>query len=157
MITSNINNITKHACLDLTGNETTWEHTVYGEAGSGITRRTINNPGISKGGQVISISDFDIIRPRAYIHIHKLYEMPDGGTLKGQCEACYIIEQLTSLVEGEPAGPEVRKIFKENFHSTWDKKIWLRNYGLDRRKRIRVNLTCRCDCLTVGVLGQYSN
>ena len=54
------------------------------------------------------------------MHRHKLHDMPDVWTLKDQYEGCYIIEQLTPLVEGETAGPEVRKIFKEKIHSTWD-------------------------------------
>jgi len=100
----------------------------------------MNKPGISKGGQVVFISDSDRIRPRASMHRHKLHEMPDVWTLKGQCYVRYIIEQLTLLIEGEPAGPEVRKIFKEKFHSTWEIFfLWRRNYGLDRRKRIRDN------------------
>ena len=120
MITSNVNNITKHACLDLTGDETTWGHAGYDETGSGITGRIMNKLGISKGGQVVIISDANRIRPRRYMHRHKLHVMPDDWTITGQYEARYIIEQLTPLVEGEPAGPEVRKIFKEKFHSTWD-------------------------------------
>ena len=80
----------------------------------------MNKPGILKGGQVVIISDANRIRSGAYMHRYKLHEMPDDWTLTSQREARYIIEQLTPLVEGEPAGPEVREIFKENFHSTWD-------------------------------------
>ena len=61
MITSNVNSIKKHDCLDLTGDETTWGHAGYGEAGSGITGQIMNKPGISKGSQVVIISDANII------------------------------------------------------------------------------------------------
>ena len=74
VITSNVNNITKHACLDLTGDETAWGHAGYGETGSGITGRIMNKPGISKGGQVVIISDTRRIRPCSYMHRHKLHE-----------------------------------------------------------------------------------
>ena len=77
MITSNVNNITKHTCLDLTRDETTWRYAGYGEAGSRITGQIMNKPGISKGGQVIIISDANRIRTRSYMHRHKLHEMPD--------------------------------------------------------------------------------
>ena len=57
VIPSNVNNITKHAFLDLAGVETTWGHARYCEAGSGITGWIMNKPGISMGDQVVSISD----------------------------------------------------------------------------------------------------
>ena len=46
--------------------------------------------------------------------------MPDNWTLTGQSEVRNIVEQLLPHVEGEPAEPSVKKIFKEKFHSTWD-------------------------------------
>jgi len=57
VVASNINNITNHACLDLTGDETIWGNAGYGEAGSGIAGWVMNNPGILKGVQVAIISD----------------------------------------------------------------------------------------------------
>ena len=63
MITSDVNNIANHACLDLTGDETTWGHAGYGKTGSGITGRIMNKPGILKGGQIVNISDTNIIQP----------------------------------------------------------------------------------------------
>ena len=48
-----------------------------------VTGRIMNKPGISKGGQVVIISDANRIRPRAYMHRHKLHVMPDDWTLTG--------------------------------------------------------------------------
>jgi len=64
------------ACLDLTGDETTWEHSGYGEVGSCITGCIMNKPDISKGGKIITISDAIMIRPGAYMHKHTLHEIP---------------------------------------------------------------------------------
>jgi len=77
VIPSNVNKITKHACLDLTGDETIWGCTGYGEADSGITERIMNKLSISKGDQVVIISNANRIRSRAYIHRHKLNGMLD--------------------------------------------------------------------------------
>jgi hypothetical protein len=58
---ANLNAISKHAELDKCGDETTWGHGGYGEAGSGLVGRIMDKPGISKGGQcwipIISILD----------------------------------------------------------------------------------------------------
>ena len=52
-----MNNITKHASLDLYGYETTWGHAGYGEAGSGIMKHVMNKPGRSKGGLIVVITE----------------------------------------------------------------------------------------------------
>ena len=156
VIVNNVNNITKHASLDLCGDETTWGHAGYGEAGSGITGRIMNKPGISKGGQIVVVTDSNRIRPRAYRHRHKLHKMPDEWTLSGQCEVRDIVEQLLPHVDGEPTDPSVKKIFKEKFHSTWDNYFsgdvimdWLGMNGFG------ATMTCRRDRLPFGVLGKY--
>ena len=53
----NVNALTKYAELDLTGDETTWGHGGYGEAGSGLTGRIRDKPGKTKGGQIVIASD----------------------------------------------------------------------------------------------------
>jgi len=117
----------------------------------------MNEPGTSKGGQVVIINDDNRTRLQSYINKHTLHEMPDGWNFKGQYEVRYIIEQLAPLAEGEPAGPEERKIFKEKFHSTWDIFFscdvimdWIGERGFE------ATMTCRRDCLPFGVPGQYS-
>jgi len=63
---------------------------------------------------------------------------------------------LFPRVEGEPAGPSVKKIFKEKFHSTWDNYFsgdvimdWLGTNGFG------ATMTCRRDRLLFGVPGRY--
>ncbi len=74
VLTSNVNAINKYAGLDLCGDESTWGHNGYGVASSGLVSLILNKPGITRGGQVVIVSDVDRIRPRAYLHRHKLHE-----------------------------------------------------------------------------------
>jgi hypothetical protein len=53
----NINQTTKFAEWDQCGDETTWPHGGYGEAGSGLMGRIMGKPGVTKGGQIVIISD----------------------------------------------------------------------------------------------------
>jgi hypothetical protein len=55
------------------GDETTWGHQGFGEAGSGVVGQILGKPGVSKGGQTVVVSDVDRIRPRAYVHRHKMH------------------------------------------------------------------------------------
>lgn len=82
----------------------------YSKAGSGITGCIMNKPGTSKGGQIVTISNTNIIQPQVYIHMHKLHK--DSYWF-------YIVYYLTSLIDGESAGPEVKKKIKEKF-CYWD-------------------------------------
>ena len=84
----NVNAITKTAALDLCGDETTWGHGGYGEAGSGLCGRITGKPGITKGGQIVILSDVGSVRPHAYMHHHKLHEKPTGWTAMGPIEVC---------------------------------------------------------------------
>jgi len=48
------------------------------------------------------------------MHRHKIYDMPDDWNFTDQCAVRYILEKLAPIVEGEPAGPEEKKIFRKN-------------------------------------------
>ena len=118
---ANVNAISKHAELDLCGDETTWGHGGFGEAGSGLVGRIMGKPGISKGGQIVMISDVNRIRPRAYVHRHKLHTKPPGWTTQGPSEVRKIMEMITPMVEGQEAGyGGQRQIYRQKPHSTWD-------------------------------------
>ena len=77
----------------------TWEYAGYGEAGSGITGRIVNKPGIPKGGKIVIVSDCNRIRPRAHMHRYKLHKKYDDWTLSSQCEVRNIIEQLRPRIK----------------------------------------------------------
>ncbi len=64
VIISNLNTITKYAEADQCGDETTWGHGGYGEAGSGLAGRIMGKPGITQGGQIVIISDVSSCGPR---------------------------------------------------------------------------------------------
>ena len=55
-IIKNINVITEAADLEQCGDETTWGHGGYGEAGTGLVGRIMGKPGISKVGHIVITS-----------------------------------------------------------------------------------------------------
>lgn len=118
VIISNTNALSKYAELDQTGDETTWGHGGFGESGSGLVGRIVGKPGVTKGGQIVLVSDVHRIRPRAYIHRHTCYEKPPGWTVMGQLEVRMLMEKIGSMVLGEDSTK--KKIFREKPHSTWD-------------------------------------
>ena len=54
-IISNVNAVTKYACLDLCGDETTYAHEGYGEKDTSLVARILNKPGVTRGGQIIIV------------------------------------------------------------------------------------------------------
>jgi hypothetical protein len=68
VLVHNVNAITQRCGLDMCGDETSWGHQGFGEAGTGIVGQILGKPGISKGGQTVIVSDVDRLRPRAYVH-----------------------------------------------------------------------------------------
>ena len=148
----NLNAITEEAELDLCGDETTWGHGGFGESGSGLIGRIINKPGITKGGQIVMVSDVNRIRPRAYMHRHKLHIKPPGWTQQGPLEVRRLLEKLNGLVHGEASADSRRQIFKKKPHSTWDNF-----FSGDRictyigQNGFGATMTCRRDRLPSGV------
>jgi hypothetical protein len=101
VLIENLNAITEEAELDLCGDETLWGHGGFGEAGSGFIGQIINKPGVTKGGQIVMISDVHCIRPCAYMHHHKLHIKPPGWTQQGPFKVKSVFDKLNGLVEGE--------------------------------------------------------
>ena len=60
--------------------------------------RIMRNPGVSKGGQIVMVSDVNRMRPRAYLHQHKLHEKPTGWTASGPLEVRRIMEKVSGMV-----------------------------------------------------------
>jgi hypothetical protein len=118
VIISNLNAITEHAEADQCGDETSWGHSGYGEAGSGLAGRIMGKPGITRGGQIGISSDVSRCRPRAYVHRHKLHERPKGF-VEGPNEVRMIVNQILPLIEGQMADSR-RQIWKIIPHMTWD-------------------------------------
>jgi hypothetical protein len=156
VLIENLNAITAEAELDLSGDETTWGHGGFGEAGSGLIGRILNKPGITKGGQIVMISDVHRIRPRAYMHRHKLHTKPPGWTQQGPFEVKSLLETLNGLVEGEPGDGGRQQIFKKKPHSTWD-NFFSGDQVCDHagENGFGITMTTRRDRLPNGVPADY--
>eukprot|EP00957_Ditylum_brightwellii_P044257 3357662-Ditylum_brightwellii.AAC.1 len=63
VICHNVNAITCYTDLDLCRDKHTFGHNGYGESGSGIFGRVRDKSGVSKGGQIILLSDVSRFRP----------------------------------------------------------------------------------------------
>ena len=92
--------MTKEADLDLCGDETSWAHAGYCETETGVTSKIKNKPGVSKGGQTVVVSDVSRNRLRAYVHCHKMIDLLDGVTAKGQAEVINIAQKIEKMVIG---------------------------------------------------------
>jgi hypothetical protein len=56
-IINNINELSHSSDLHLCGDETTWAHNGFGEAGTGLLNRVMGKPGVTKSGQIVLVSD----------------------------------------------------------------------------------------------------
>jgi hypothetical protein len=65
VLISNLNAITKYVEANQCGDETTWGHGGYREAGNSLAGRIMGKPGITQGGQIVVISDVSCCQPRA--------------------------------------------------------------------------------------------
>ena len=154
-IVHNGNELAYSADSDLCGDETTWAHNGFGEAGTGILGRVMGKPGVTKGGQIVLVSDAYRNRPRAYLHRHKCHAPIVGFTRQGPMEVRMILEDMKWLVQGQESDGR-RQIFMEKPHSTWDNFF----SGDDINDYVGVNgygvtTTCRRDRLPKGVPNCY--
>ena len=154
----NVNCISRYAESDQCGDEKTWGHGGYGEAGSGLVGRIMGKPGVSKGGQIVMISDVNWMRPRAYMHWNKVHENPTGWTEAVPLELLWVMEGVRKMViEKEDAVQgETRKVFMEKPHTTQDNYFsgdlvmdLLGNNGSG------ATMECRSEILPSGVPNQY--
>jgi hypothetical protein len=70
-IITNILALTDAAELDFCGNESSWAHNGFWEAGTSLVGRVLNKQGITKGGQVVPLTDAYRWHRYAYVHRHK--------------------------------------------------------------------------------------
>ena len=66
------------------------------------------------------ISDVHRMRPRAYIHRHKLHTKPPGWTAAGPLEVKMMTEKILPMVQGEENANNLKQIFRVRPHTTWD-------------------------------------
>ena len=153
VLVHNVNAITKEAELDLCGDETTYATSAFGEKGAGIVGRIQNKPGITKGGQIVLVSDVHRIRPRAYLHRHKLHK-DDDFTKMGQIEVRKIADKLNKMVVG--AKGHEPKLFKSKPHTTWD-NYFSGDAIFDYVGKLGMGMmmTCRRDRLPSDIEGKF--
>ena len=99
VICHNTNILTKDACLDLCGDESTWLFGGWAGKDTGVISRNLEKPDGSTGGQLILVTDVDQIRVRAYIHRHKLHPKHFGN--QGENEMKMITDKLLDMVRDE--------------------------------------------------------
>ena len=157
-IIDNLNASTLRAELDLCGDETTYSrHMGFGEPGSGLVARIMGNPGISKGGQIVLVSDKSHNRPRMYTHCHKCHEKYDGWSKQGPSEVRRLMEIITLRIKGEPEVAGIRQIFNEHPHTTWDKCFSRdQNFNWLGEKGFGGTMTCWRDRTLEGAKGVSS-
>jgi hypothetical protein len=162
-LTHNVNAISRKACLDLSGDESTWPFQGFGEVGSSLVKKKLKKPGAPSGGQVVLVSDLDWMRPRAHVHRHKLHKRPKGITAEGPNEVRLIWEQLKPMVAGNEDGENVNPLlptkpilFSEKPHITWDNYFSgdsVLEYAA--KEGFGVTMTVSRNCLPSGVPGKF--
>jgi len=118
VLVTNVNAITGKAALDLAGDETTYAHEGYGEPLTSLVSRIMGKPGVTRGGQIVLVSDIDWIRPRAYLHRHKCHD--NEWSLQGPSEVKHILDQLDNHIVNEVNSAMGTAIFAQKPHITWD-------------------------------------
>ena len=118
----------------------------------------MGNPGVLKGGNIVMLSDVNRMRPRAYLHRHKLHEKPTGWKASGPLEVIPIMEKVGRMVMyGEDTEDgSTKKLFRAKPDTTWYNYFsgdhvmdWLGQNGFG------ATMTCRRDRLTSGVPNHF--
>ena len=153
VICHNVNVLTKNASLDQCMDESTFPFQGFGEAKTGLVGNIVGKPGVSNGAQVLLCTDVDRIRPRAYVHRHKLHQKKFNVT--GQNEVYLMMRQLESLVVDETTETPVG-IFTQKPHIMCDNFFsgdLIFQYAAENDWGLL--MTCRRDRLPKGVPGKY--
>ncbi|KAL3936788.1 MAG: hypothetical protein SGARI_002405 [Bacillariaceae sp.] len=153
VICHNVNALTLIAGLDLCGDETTFAFNGWGETGTGLFVLVTGKPGVTRGGQMVIIIDVDRIRPRVYMHRHKMN--PKWYGAPGANEVRVLIEKLEKLVFfALPHRP--RPILREPPHVTWD-NYFSGDDALKFSSERGFGMTCttRRDRLPKGLPGRF--
>jgi hypothetical protein len=72
----------------------------------------MGKPGVTKGGQIVMISDIHRMQPQAYIHRHKLHMKPTGWTAAGPLEVKTMMEKILLMVQGEENPDNLKQMFR---------------------------------------------
>jgi len=125
----NTNVLTKDACLDLCGDETSWMFAGWAEKESVIIKRELEKPRGSKGGRTVIVTDVDRVRIRACKH--RIKRKNKHFRQEGCNEVMLIIDKLMEQIRDSNQQPHEfvtydddysrpRHVFRELPHITWD-------------------------------------
>ena len=159
-LVENTNAITEKAGLDLCGDETTFGHMGYGPRDTDLLKRQKGKM-VTKGAQIVVVTDVDRIRPRAYIHRHKCHDFE--WSAKGPSEVKLLWDRLKPLVydptpdeNQDPLVFKPKAIFSQKPHFTFDNYFsgdevmeYAANEGFG------LTLTVRRDRLPRGIPGMF--
>lgn len=122
VICHNTDAVSLRACLDQTGDETSFAFQGFGETSSGPFGQVSGKPGTTKGAQVVLVSDVDWMHPRCYVHRHRKH--CKHFSMQGNNEVYMLLKKLEAMVVSadDTLGPKA--IFSEKPHSTWDNFFW---------------------------------
>jgi hypothetical protein len=118
VLISNINELSAKADADLYGDETTISVNAFGESGCDLIKRVKGKPGVTKGAQIVLVSDVHRNCPRAYFHRHNTHPKIPGITTQGNLEVRRVMEGILPLVKGELKGRKDKRcqIFDDKPH-----------------------------------------
>ena len=145
----NVNALTLRAGLDQCADETTFAYQGFGE--KGLYGNIHGKPKVKRGAQIVLSSDVDRLRPRAYVHRHKLHEKV--FRYQGCNEAYLLMKEIEDLVV-TPTAP--RGIFSEKPHFTFDNFFSgdeIFSYASENDWGL--TMTCRRDRLPKGIEHKY--
>ena len=152
VICHNTNAITLFAESDLCYDETSFAFNGWGEALTGLIGLVMGKPNITRGGQTCLLSDVHRIRPRSYVHRHKLH--PKHYNQAGPNEVRLVWEKLQPLFA--PNAYRTRGIFREKPHFTCDNFFSgdeIMEYAAT--EGFGLTMTCRRDRLPKGIPKKY--
>ena len=114
----------------------------------------MNKPGVEKGVQTFMMSSVNRIRPYAYMHCHKLHNIPTGWTIMGQVELRMVMVALQPMVEVEKRSD--KNIYREHYNYTWD-NYFSGDIIMDWfvGNSFALSMTCRRYRLPADITGQY--
>ena len=95
----NVNEFTKHACLDLVIDESTWPYYGFGPLVDYLVDKMV-----TRGGHTVLLMDADRLRPRGFLHRRKKYAAKDGFPTKGMSEVYDLIRKYVIPKMGEEQG-----------------------------------------------------
>ena len=110
----NSNALLSAICRMLCGDETTWGHEGFGEAGAGLLFRVPKKPGVTKGGQSSLFVPVDTLCPVAIVHRHKCHTPRPPFNAQGPHEVMLLHDELEPLLAKGLFGEKLPHLTMDN-------------------------------------------